>query len=60
MSGPERDIIGGFNSMIELQKEYGQEALFLDANIDAAVEAKLSASAPTARWTTSATRKVMG
>ena len=40
MSGQEHDIIGGFNSMIELQKECGQEALFPDANIDAAVEAK--------------------
>ena len=36
MSGLERDTIGGFNSMIEQQKEkYGWEFLFLGANIDA-------------------------
>ena len=41
MSGLESDTIGGFNSMIERQKEkYGWEFLFLGANIDAAAEAK--------------------
>ena len=36
MSGLESDTIGGFNAMIERQKEkYGWEFLFIGANIDA-------------------------
>ena len=36
MAGLEGDTIGGFNSMIERQKEkYGWEFLFIGANIDA-------------------------
>ena len=40
MAGLEDDTIGGFNAMIQGQKEkYGWEFLFLGANIDAAKEA---------------------
>ncbi len=41
MSGLESDTIGGFNAMIEKQKEkYGWEFLFIGANIDAVETAK--------------------
>lgn len=34
MHGLEKDTIGGFNSMIELEKKYGRQFLFLGTNMD--------------------------
>lgn len=34
MHGLEKDTIGGFNSMIGLEKKYGRQFLFLGTNMD--------------------------
>ena len=35
MHGLEKDTIGGFNSMIEFEKKYGWQFLFLGTNMNA-------------------------
>ena len=40
MEGLEDDTIGGFNFMMEKQKKYGWEFIFVGANIDAYAEAQ--------------------